>query len=136
MLSYMVVTAVCACSWEIPNLHLELPVRRSITALFNLCLPSHPSCSCGPKCLGEAVSSSCALKLLMLCTTSRISYWITRKGMHIEPPSASSCFLTAHFCVALPSAGVLFWIVRCCLNIDMLFQNTWRYISIRAVSVY
>lgn len=105
MLSYKLVTVVCACSWEIPNVHLELPVRRSITALFNLCPPS----------LRALVAPSVWVKQLAL-----VAHWncsgcaqlvaylteLPEKECIWSRPVPQVASSTAHFCVALPTCQI------------------------------
>jgi len=72
-------------------------------------VPSLPACSCGPKCLGEAVSSSCALKLLRLCTTAQLVAYLTElpeKECIWSRPVPQVASSTAHFCVALPKCRI------------------------------
>jgi len=105
MLSCKLVTAVCACSWEIPNVHLELPVRRSITALFNLCPPSlralvAPSVWVKQLALVAHWNCSCCAQLVAYLTELAEKECVWSRPV---PRVASS---TAHFCVALPKCRI------------------------------
>lgn len=110
----MLVTAVRACNREIPNVHLELPVRRSITALFNLCPPPCPSFSCGPSvwvkqfALLAHWNCSCSAQLVACRTEVR-----PRECIWLEQGSAASCCFNGTFlrCITkVPESCLGFWI--------------------------
>jgi len=107
----------------------ELPVRRSITALFNLCPPSlralvAPSVWVKQLALVAHCNCSCCAQLVAYPTELPEKECIRSRPV---PQFASS---TAHFCVVTKVPDSRFGLCVAPSTCTCVFQSTWRYIGI------